>query len=174
MMNSFCIKKIIFALAMTVSLYGCSSNQDEQKNMQTKTATEQSAIQQGKYFAYPFVEVQGAASDAPAGFTKLQNKNGCIGLSDTELSVFPSGVTRWDEQKQALIIRDEEFKIGDWIFSNGYHEMVYDKHKPYEFAQIGQPECLKEGMTLRIIGAMISQPSPKQLNELNERHQASE
>lgn len=52
---------------------------------------------QGQYFAYPF-EDKGLPEIQPAGWTKLENKDGCLGLSDDYLTVFPSGITRWDEK----------------------------------------------------------------------------
>ena len=122
---------------------------------------------QGQYFAYPF-EDKGLAEIQPAGWTKLENKDGCLGLSDTDLTVFPSGVTHWNAEKQVLVIRGHEFKVGDWIFSNGFDEVTYDEKNPFEFAQIGKPHCLKDGMTLRVLRTQISHPNPRDLKRLKE------
>ncbi|WLF83171.1 hypothetical protein [Moraxella sp. ZY210820] len=128
------------------------------------------AVPQGQYFAYPF-EDKGEPEIQPAGWTKLENKNGCLGLSDTDLTVFPSGVTHWNAEKQVLVIREQEFKVGDWIFSNGFDEVTYDEKNPFEFAQIAEPHCLKDGMTLRVLRTQISKPSPKEMKELDKHYQ---
>lgn len=121
---------------------------------------------QGQYFAYPF-EDKGEPEVQPAGWTKLENKNGCLGLSDDDLTVFPSGVTHWNAEKQVLVIRGQEFKVGDWIFSNGYEQVTYDEKNPFEFAQIAQPHCLKNGMALRVLRTQISKPSAKEMRDLD-------
>ncbi|UXZ04530.1 hypothetical protein [Moraxella nasicaprae] len=120
------------------------------------------AVPQGNYFAYPF-EDKGLPEIQPASMTKLENKNGCLGLNDEYLIVFPSGVTHWDDNKQALIIRGYEFKVGDVIFSNGFDEVVYDENQPFEFAQIAQPYCLKDGMTLRVLRTQIKKLSTDEM-----------
>ncbi|WFF37927.1 hypothetical protein LU290_06580 [Moraxella nasibovis] len=122
------------------------------------------AAPQGQYFAYPF-EDKGEAEVEPAGLTKLENKNGCLGLSDDYLTVFPSGVTHWDSEKQALIIRGHEFKVDDWIFSNGFNEITYDESQPFEFAQIAAPYCLENGMTLRILRTQIRKLSTDEMKD---------
>lgn len=63
-------------------------------------------------------------------------------------------------KKQVLVIRGHEFKVGDWIFSNGFYKVIYDEKNPFEFAQIAQPYCLKDGMTLRVLRTQI-QKLPK-------------
>lgn len=163
------MNKLVIGLVCVITLLACSPHQVEQKvsadvteNVKTMVSapTEPVTIQYEKFFTYPFVD-DGHAEIQPAFYTKLaMNDKGCLTGQTGNILVFPHGISRWSEEKQALIIREQlEFKLGDRIFSNGLGTEIYQVGKNFDFAQQANLECLVDGAIIQFVGSQIQKPT---------------
>lgn len=146
-----------FLLALTpLFLVGCMTTPvSSQSNQAAKTHPDQTT----SIFYYPVAPVgHGQATALVTG--KFAWKDGCLylvgrdgGYNTAMFPMFPKGLIQWDEASKTITLDGHDFKMGDFISTNGhYSDYVANSPLGLEYQNQGNKKCLNP--TIANIGTM--------------------
>lgn len=133
---------------------GSSTHDIAKDDVQTQTIIEQPS----PYFSWDLKA--GGAEDAPAFLGRVVMENRCLLIKHDNgrysIPVFPDSIMSWDEQKQILTVKNDEYRLGDYIFTNYLRHEPYSTKKQHQFIKQADTQCLQEGRNIVYLGTMFS------------------
>lgn len=149
------MQKSLLALA-TLFLVGCMATPvSSPSNQETEIKLKQST----SIFYYPVAPVgHGQATALVTG--KFAWKDGCLylvgkdGVYNTAMfPMYPKSLVQWDEASKTITLDGHDFKMGDFISTNGhYSDYVANSPMGLEYQKQGNKKCLNP--TIANIGTM--------------------